>query len=299
MNLLLRTSAAAILCMAAASAQATITLPTNGTSVRFDGGTMVFDTSLDPTINDATGFLNQPQGDIGLTAFGDINHIVNNQSSNPGTGDIGSISSDQQLTFALTNARLAPTDVVASSANNANSAKFTITSNVVGVNASGPTLTLYNKNLNAAAGLNTQAFIGTDSSGGVPAAVTSGTTPYLTFENMPNVTATIIVRFDKVNGSTVFNRRTALLQSFSAEGVPVTGGSVSAQFTIGEALTGNQVRAAEVSETAAGTPIGNDATWVSGNYALVVQRIPEPASLALVAMGAGLIGLRRRRQVEA
>jgi len=288
MNLLARLSAVAVLGLSAAAANASITLPTNGTTVRFDGGTMVFATSVLPAANPTTGALLSPSGPIQLTAFGDVNHIVNNDSSVPGTGDVGSISNDQQLTFALTNAFLTPTSATLLSST-ATQTKWLIESNVTGANGTGgPTLTLYNKTLTGSNGLNTQSFIGTNASNVIPGAVTSNSSTYLQFANMPNVTAQIEVQFTKVGGS--FSQETFVLQQFQADNFPATGGDVAGVFNIGLSVNGTQI-------PQPGLTVGNGSApkFISGNYALVVgPTIPEPASLALLAVGGLLIGFRGR-----
>jgi hypothetical protein len=292
MNLLVRTCAIGLLGLGAAAANAGIILPTNGTSVRFDGGTMVFSTSVLPSPSSTTGVA-LPTTPIALSAFGDVNHIVNNDSSSPGTGDIGSVPSTDQLTFALTNAFLQPTAVIPAGSG-ATFEKFYIESNVVGaVAGTGPTLTLWDKTLTPTNGLNTQSFIGTPV-GAVPAAVSSGASQFLQFANMPGVTATIAVEFNRANAASPFTTETIVLQSFSDGGFPVTGGSADVTFSMGQSITGNQVPA---SLTAA---IGSTPDYVEGNYALVVTRsIPEPASLAMLAVGGLLIGFRgRNRRTE-
>jgi hypothetical protein len=290
MNLLVRTCAIGLVGLGAAVANASITLPTNGSTVRFDGGTMVFATSVLPSPT----ALASPvlPGQIQLTAFGDVNHIVNNDSSTPGTGDVGSVGSGDQLTFALTNASLVPYAVVPL-ASTPTSAKYLIESNVVGTLGGGPTLTLYDKTLTATNGLNTQSYIGKPV-GVVPAAVTSGATTYLQFANMVGVTADVIVQFNKPTAASPFTTETLELQSFSDDGFPVPGGSAAVSFNLGQSVTGNQVPA---SLTAA---VGSTPTYVEGNYALIVSRVPEPASLAMLALGGLLIGFRgRNRRNEA
>jgi hypothetical protein len=292
MNLLVRTCAIGLLGLGATAANAAIILPTNGTSVRFDGGTMVFSTSVLPAPG-ANGGVAAPTGPIGLTAFGDVNHIVNNDSSSPGSGDIGSVPSTDQLTFALSNAFLQVTNVIPAGSS-ATMEKFYIESNVVGATpGTGPTLTLYDKTLTPTNGLNTQSYIGTPV-GALPSAVTSGASSYLQFANMQGVTATIAVEFNRANASSPFTTETIVLQSFSDDGFPVTGGSAALSFNLGSSITGNQVPASLTSN------IGSTPDYVEGNYALVVTRsIPEPASLAMLAVGGLLIGFRgRNRRTE-
>jgi hypothetical protein len=289
MKFLASLSAVAALGLTAAAANASITLPTNGNTVRFDGGTMVFATSTLPAANPTNGQLASPSGPIQLTSFGDVNHIVNNASSNPGTGDIGSIGSGEQLTFSLTNAYLVPTSATLISST-ATETKYLIESNVTGLNGvGGPTLTLYDKTLTGSNGLNTQSYIGTAASMTIPTAVTSNATTYLQFANMANVTADVEVEFTKVAGS--FSQETFVLQSFQASDFPTTGGTISASFNMGLSVEGTQI-------PQPGLTVGNGSApnFVEGNYALVIGRtIPEPASLALLAVGGLLIGFRGRK----
>jgi len=294
MKFLASLSAVTVLGLTAVAANASITLPTNGTNVRFDGGTMVFGTSQLPAADPTTGILQNPSGPIQLTAFGDVNHIVNNDSSNPGTGDVGSISNvpgdRQQLTFALTNAFLSPTSATLLSSS-ATQTKWLIISNVTGANGvGGPTLTLFDKNITAGGALNTQSHIGTAYSNVIPSEVSSNSSTFLQFNNMPNLTAQIEVAFTKVGSA--FTKETFILQIFQGNDFPVTGGDVSNVFNNGVSVDAKMV----LGQTGLTVGNGSSPKFLSGNYDLIVGRsIPEPASLALLAIGGLLIGFRGRK----
>lgn len=294
MKFLSSLSAVALLGLAAATANATITLPINGSTVRFDGGAMVFGTSVLPTVNSSTGALLTPSAPIQLTAFGNVTHVTNGDNSTPGPLDTGSISTDEQLTFALTNAFLSPTSATVTSSSSTH-IKYHIESDIVGAQGGGPTLTLYDKTGvvlgNPATSLNTLSFKGTPYSNVIPSAVTSSATKYLEFANMPQMSAVIDVDFKKVAG--VFAQEVFVVQVFlNNADFPITGGSAAPLFSFGVTVTGNQH---ETNPTVAN---GSSPLFFEGNYALTVARIPEPASLALLAVGGLLIGFRGRKSTR-
>ena len=291
MNVLVRTSAVALIGLSAAAANAGVTLP-GGSTVRFNPESLVFSTSVLPTINEATGIPNPPSGPIQLTAFGSVATLTNGADSL----DKGVIGPTDQLTFALTGAILTPTGLPVLLSSSPTSVKWAIQSTVAGIGSAGPDVVIYDKDLTKAPALNALSFKGTAAGTTVPGVVTSGATPYLTFDNVAGLEATIVVKWEKVGGSSTFNKRTIELQEFgNSDSFPVTGGSAASLFSVAIAGNGQQVGPNIVS-VASGSSVGSDPKWIGGSFGLEVARaVPEPASLAMVGIASFGMLIRRRR----
>lgn len=304
MNAFVRTSAAVLVGLIGTAAQAAINLPVNVTdAVRFDGGTTAFDVFGDPAFDASADDVRI--GDSGLVGVGDLTNINNITGSIPLTTDRGSIDANTQLTWALAG-RLNLFESLASKINavpNTTSKKFNLTFTVSGINGNNAELALFERDLTAGAGFGAMNLVGKNS-GAAPtdaatvlADVQANATPYLNF-SLANATASIDVIFEKTAGSTTFNKRTITLQKLAAELFPIVGGSAQALYTGGLAVSLDNLGSI-VTTVAPGSEVGDDGKWSQGNFALAIGRnIPEPASLAMVGLGALLIGARRRR-VEA
>jgi hypothetical protein len=179
--------------------------------------------------------------------------------------------------------------------------KWSIQSTVSGVGGTaGPNVAIYDKNLTLAPALNAFSFRGAPSSTSLPSVVTSGATPYLTFNNVAGLEATIVVKWEKTGGSLTFNKRTIEIQEFgNTENFPVTGGTAASLFSVAIAGNGQQV-GPNVVTVASGGSVGSDPVWIGGSFGLEVARaVPEPASLAMLVLGGMLIGFRGRGRREA
>jgi len=297
MNVLVRTSAVALIGLSAAAANAGVTLPSGAATVRFNPESLVFSTSVLPTINEATGVPNPPSGPIQLTAFGSVATLTDGADSlNKGT-----IGPTDQLTFALSGAILTPTGLPTLESQSATSVKWAIQSTVSGVGGTaGPNVVVYDKDLTKAPALNAFTFKGTPATSVVPSVVSSGATPYLTFDNVAGLEATIIVKWEKVGGSSTFNKRTIELQEFgNTDTFPVTGGTAAGLFSVAIAGNGQQV-GPNIVTAAKGSSVGSTPVWIGGSFGLEVARaVPEPASLAMLVLGGMLIGFRGRTRREA
>ncbi|MCX5659587.1 MAG: PEP-CTERM sorting domain-containing protein [Planctomycetota bacterium] len=289
------------------AANAAVNLPTAAApAVRFDGGPMVFDTFSDPLYDEASGQVGFA-GPVVLAAFGDLVNIVNANASIPGPADRGSPAVGSQLTYVFAG-ELANIEIDAKASNALSTTKksFNISGDIVGIGGRGAALlALFDKSTGV--GLDTQGLIGQNHSSVPfdPASVLSvandgGAAPvYLDFSSITSGTAHLEVTFEKVGGSSTFNKRTITVQIFGAENFPVTGGTAASLFTGGIGFTGNQ-HLKLIDQVASGSSVGENNTWVEGNFALTVARVvPEPASLAMVGLGALLIGARRRNRVQA
>ncbi|MCX5662842.1 MAG: PEP-CTERM sorting domain-containing protein [Planctomycetota bacterium] len=302
-KILAHTAAVAMFSLAAVAAQAGVNLPTSteATAIRFDGGLTVFDLTVDPTYNANTNEVLLGGGN--LMAFGDVINVVNHATSAPGPGspDRGSIDPTTQLTFALTGS-LTNIHIPSVTTTVAGAKKVHIDADLMGLDQrTGPSLTLFEKDLNLGSGLNTQSLIGKSTAAvatnaaAVLATASANSTVYLDFSDIQGASVSIDVLFEKTAGSSTFNKRT-VTYSFFADFFPVTGGSAAGLFSEAEYVRGIQ-GPKYVTTVAKGATVGNDDHWIEANTALVVDRtVPEPASLAMVGLGALLIGYRGRRE---
>lgn len=280
---------AVIVAVSAGTSQAAVTLP-SADSIRFEGLT-AFNTSFQPFINVETGeLISALPSDLPLElfAFGQVNSILDlNNSLNK-----GSISGE--LTFTYTGAQLTPISVGAATTDN--SVIYTITSSV-----SGGEIKIYD---DASADLNTAGWIGQPAPSSPPTEATDGTL-YLQADSPANATGMITIAFLRATPASDFSSFEIRLQQLNGGEFNITGGSIldAHPDLMGKALQASQdgVFASNfaVEEVAygEGTVRRNVAvsTLVQGDFVANVSVIPEPASMALLALGS-LVLFSGRRQ---
>jgi hypothetical protein len=269
--------------MLAGTARADIILPSTN-NLRFEG-ISAFSTSFLPIINTTTGAL-IPSGNPTVTAFGEINTILNSANSN----DKGSITNGQELTFTYTGATLNPVSVSAP-VFTGTSVSYTITSQVVG-----GTLRMFADN-GSGANLNTAAFIGTNG-GSVPTAASDGDPgdAFLVANTPADAIANIVISYFRATPTSDFTSLTVLMQGLNTGGFAISGGDV---LTSHPNLAGKLVQVSQdglfstpFTATDGNSPVIN--TLVEGDVVMATTSgpgnvVPEPASLALVLGGLLLI----------
>lgn len=276
--------------MLAGFASAEVILP--GTSnLRFEG-ISALGTSAQPFINVATGDYvsrTETDGPVTMTAFGQINSILNSNNSN----DKGRINGE--LTFSYTGATLTPFEPP----------KISTTDNSVTINLNSRvehgTIALYDHT--GGTPLNTAASIGGPVA--VPAEVASGGTLFLQGTTPTDTLANIVITYFRPTPTADFNNFTILLQGLNGGQFEITGGSI---LTGRPDLRGKFFQLSQdglfshsfASETVNG--IARNAAvdaLVEGDVVLATQPgnvVPEPASVALVIGGLILItGFTGRR----
>lgn len=279
---------AVIVGLSVGSANAEVILPAGTNNLRFEG-LAVFTTSFEPFINVSTGELLPAQaGDLPLelTSFGQVNTILDlNNSLNKGT-------INGQLTFTYTGAQLTPISVAVSGGGPADtSITYTITSNV-----SGGTITLYESDT---ATLNTAGFIG-DVFSGIPAEATAGT-PFIVANTPEDAQSSITISFLRPTPTSDYMSFQTRLQQLNGGQFTITGGSALDEnpLLLGQALQASQDG---VFNHTFDTEVVDGVTrnvpsnrLVQADFVMNTTVIPEPASVALLALG-GLILLSGRRQ---
>lgn len=283
---------AVIVGVSVGAANAAVILPAGANSLRFEG-LAAFTTSFEPTINVATGALVPPlptDQPLTLTAFGQVNTVLDLANSlNKGT-------INGQLTFAYTGATLTPISVAASGGGVGDtSVTYTITSNV-----SGGTISVYDSN---SATLNTAGYIGQTFTG-VPAQATQGTL-FIQASTPADAQSSITISFLRPTPTSNFQSFETRLQQLNGGAFTITGGSILASNPglLGKALQASQDGvfasnfATEDVTINGQTVTRNVATnkLMEGDFVMDTNAIPEPASVALLALG-GLILLSGRRQ---
>lgn len=269
------------------TAQASVVLPSTN-SLRFEG-TAVFTTAYEPYINVATGELVSPteaDGPLTLTSFGQVNTILDR------TNSLNKGQINGQLTFAYTGATLTPTSVAASGGGASDtSITYTITSSV-----SGGTVRLYDNNTGL---LNTAGYIGQNFSG-IPAEATAGTL-FLEAQTPADAQSSITISFLRPTPTSDYMSFETRLQQLNGGQFVITGGSAleANPGLLGQALQASQdgVFASNFNTETVNGVTRNVATGklVEADFVMNTQVIPEPASVALLALG-GLVLLSGRRQ---
>lgn len=277
--------------LVATAAQAAVTLPSGATDIRFTD-TAVFATNGLPTIDVTTGQLLTNNNPVSLTAFGQIEKIVDvTPGQSPGSPpNYGQINGE--LTFSYTGATLTPISAspdaaFAADPTNATSVTWTITSKV-----NGGQINVYDKNV---ANFNTAAYIGQPLAG-VPSGINDGgANPlYLQANSPSNAVGTIVISYSRLNTASNYDSFQVLVQHLNGDAFTITGGSILADHP---GLQGTKLTASQngsLSGTIAdltGTP-----TLTEAGFQLDVHNnvIPEPASLGLLGV-AGMLLLSGRR----
>lgn len=284
---------AVIVAVSAGTSRAAVTLP-SANDLRFEG-MAAYNTSFQPFINVETGeLIGALPTDLPLElfAFGQVNSILDlNNSLNK-----GSISGE--LTMTYTGAEFTPISVGVASTDN--SVVYTITSTV-----SGGVISMYD---DATADLNTAGWVGQPAPATPPGEATDGTL-YLQANSPADTTGMITIAFLRATPESDFSSFEIRLQQLNGGEFNITGGSIleANPDLLGKALQASQdgVFSSNFDVEEVQIPVGEGTvtvrrnaavnTLLEGDFVANLSVIPEPASVALLALGS-LVLFSGRRQ---